>query len=125
MPCSKSASRGPSASPSCSPTAPSPRKRRWSNPSVPSRKTGSPSMSSEVNASGGVRATGTGAGATGSSAVTGRDIAVIGMAARLPEADDLQQFLRNLRDGRDSVRELTDDRITRTSLHPEEQYQLS
>jgi amino acid adenylation domain-containing protein len=82
-------------------------------------------MSSEVNASGGVRATGTGAGATGSSAVTGRDIAVIGMAARLPEADDLQQFLRNLRDGRDSVRELTDDRITRTSLHPEEQYQLS
>lgn len=55
----------------------------------------------------------------------GRDIAVIGMAARLPEADDIQQFLRNLREGRDSVRELTDDRIKRTSLDPSGDYQLS
>jgi amino acid adenylation domain-containing protein len=53
-----------------------------------------------------------------------RDIAVIGMAARLPEAEDVQQFLRNLRDGRDSVRELSEDRIRRTSLPPDEQYQL-
>jgi amino acid adenylation domain-containing protein len=82
-------------------------------------------MNSEVNASSAVSATGVAAGAAGPSVATGRDIAVIGMAARLPEADDLQQFLCNLRDGRDSVRELSDDRIARTSLHPDEQYQLS
>ncbi len=81
-------------------------------------------MSSETSAGGAVRATGVVASAARPSASTGRDVAVIGMAARLPEADDLQQFLRNLRDGRDSVRELTDDRITRTSLAPDEEYQL-
>ncbi|GAB2814870.1 hypothetical protein GCM10027073_53420 [Streptomyces chlorus] len=81
-------------------------------------------MSSEINASGAARGTGAVAGATGPAAGAGRDIAVIGMAARLPEADDLHQFLRNLRGGRDSVRQLTEDRITRTSLSPTEQYQL-
>nr|APD71530.1 non-ribosomal peptide synthetase 1 [Streptomyces sp.] len=83
-------------------------------------------MSSEINASGTRRdpapaaVPGTGA----PSADTGREVAVIGMAARLPEADDLRLFLRNLREGRDSVRELTADRIGRTSLSPDEQYQL-
>lgn len=79
-------------------------------------------MSSETNASG---AAGGAARAAGFPAGTGRDIAVIGMAARLPEADDLQQFLRHLRDGRDSVRELSAERIARTSLPPDEDYQLS
>ncbi|MFF9346552.1 amino acid adenylation domain-containing protein [Streptomyces sp. NPDC014734] len=81
-------------------------------------------MSSEINANGTDRAQGAAAGTTGPPADAGRDIAVIGMAARLPEADDLQTFLRNLREGRDSVRELTGDRIARTSLSPDEQYQL-
>lgn len=57
--------------------------------------------------------------------VTRRGIAVVGMAARLPEADNLQQFLANLRDGRDSVRKLSEDRIARTSLPRDEKYQLS
>lgn len=54
-----------------------------------------------------------------------RDIAVIGMAVRLPEADDVQQFLANLRDGRDSVRELSAARRSRTSLPLDEDYQLN
>ncbi|MEU1548973.1 amino acid adenylation domain-containing protein [Nocardia sp. NPDC005745] len=52
------------------------------------------------------------------------DVAIIGMAASLPEADDLGQFLHNLRTGRDSVRELSQDRKRRTSLPPDEHYQL-
>ncbi|MFD9621946.1 condensation domain-containing protein [Streptomyces virginiae] len=53
------------------------------------------------------------------------DIAIIGMAVRLPEADDIQQFLQNLRSGRDSVRELSAERRSRTSLSPDEAYQLN
>ncbi|GAA2425120.1 amino acid adenylation domain-containing protein [Streptomyces glaucus] len=77
-------------------------------------------MSSEITASGTPGGPASAAGTGG----TGRDIAIIGMAARLPEADDVRQFLRNLREGRDSVRELTADRIGRTSLPADEQYQL-
>ena len=62
-------------------------------------------------------------------AVPGRaaasDVAIIGMAARLPEADDVQQFLENLRRGRDSVRELSVERRVRTSLPLDEDYQVS
>ncbi|MGW3817679.1 condensation domain-containing protein [Streptomyces sp. NPDC005046] len=54
-----------------------------------------------------------------------RDVAVIGMAVRLPEADDLSQFLANLRDGRDSVRELSAERRSRTSLSIDARYQLN
>ncbi|WP_344446877.1 polyketide synthase, partial [Kitasatospora nipponensis] len=53
------------------------------------------------------------------------DIAVIGMAIRAPQADDLGEFLANLRTGRDSVRELSADRRRRTSLPPDADYQLS
>ncbi|WP_437733201.1 amino acid adenylation domain-containing protein [Sorangium sp. So ce1335] len=53
-----------------------------------------------------------------------KDVAIIGMAARLPEADTLDAFLSNLRAGRDSIRELSDDRRARTSLLPNEAYQL-
>ncbi|NRD88028.1 polyketide synthase, partial [Burkholderia pseudomallei] len=35
-----------------------------------------------------------------------RDIAVIGMAGRYPQADDLQQYWDNLRDGRDCIEEI-------------------
>lgn len=52
------------------------------------------------------------------------DVAIIGLAVRLPEADTLDTFLQNLRSGRDSVRYLTNARITRTSLPPNETYQM-
>ncbi|MEU7229015.1 amino acid adenylation domain-containing protein [Streptomyces chrestomyceticus] len=54
-----------------------------------------------------------------------RDIAVVGMAVRLPEADDTRQFLANLRDGRDSVRELSAGRRGRTSMPLDEDFQLN
>ncbi|MET8327364.1 condensation domain-containing protein [Streptomyces sp. NPDC005181] len=54
-----------------------------------------------------------------------RDIAVIGMAVRMPEADDAQQFLENLRTGRDSVRELSAERRSRTSMSADAEYQLN
>ncbi|MGY1495190.1 SDR family NAD(P)-dependent oxidoreductase [Streptomyces sp. QTS52] len=38
------------------------------------------------------------------------DIAIIGVAGRYPEADDLDEFWRNLRAGRDSVQEVPADR---------------
>ncbi|WP_327692522.1 SDR family NAD(P)-dependent oxidoreductase [Streptomyces sp. NBC_00459] len=40
----------------------------------------------------------------------GDDIAIIGVAGRYPEADDLDEFWRNLRAGRDSVEEVPADR---------------
>ncbi|WP_329375190.1 condensation domain-containing protein [Streptomyces sp. NBC_01483] len=55
----------------------------------------------------------------------GRDVAIIGMAVRMPEADDLSQFLANLQDGRDGVRELSPERRGRTSLSSDAQYQLN
>ncbi|MFE0041899.1 amino acid adenylation domain-containing protein [Streptomyces albireticuli] len=54
-----------------------------------------------------------------------RDIAVIGMAVRLPEADDTRQFLENLRAGRDSVREISAERRRRTSMPADEEFQLN
>lgn len=57
-----------------------------------------------------------------SSAAT--DVAVIGMAVRLPEAGDVTQFRGNLRAGRDSVREPSAERKVRTSLPLEDRYQL-
>src|SRR5579883_51175 len=52
------------------------------------------------------------------------DVAIIGLAVRLPEADTLDTFLHNLRSGRDSIRSLTNARITRTSLPLNETYQM-
>jgi acyl transferase domain-containing protein/aryl carrier-like protein len=54
-----------------------------------------------------------------------RDIAIIGMAIRAPEADDAQQFLENLRAGRDSIRELSAERRRRTSMAVDEEYQIN
>ena len=53
------------------------------------------------------------------------DIAIIGLSARLPEADSVDEFLQNLRKGKDSVREISADRRIRTSLSLTEAYQLS
>ncbi|WP_412080952.1 amino acid adenylation domain-containing protein [Streptomyces sp. MCL20-2] len=49
---------------------------------------------------------------TGSSRPRGRsdDIAIIGVAGRYPEADDVDEFWRNLRAGRDSIEEIPADR---------------
>ncbi|MCK4257327.1 MAG: SDR family NAD(P)-dependent oxidoreductase [Halanaerobiales bacterium] len=39
------------------------------------------------------------------------DIAIIGMAGRFPEADDLEEFWDNLKNGKDSIRDLPASRI--------------
>lgn len=52
-----------------------------------------------------------------------KDIAIVGMAGRFPEARNLDQFLRNLREGRDSVRPLSRSRIADTTIDPHESYQ--
>ena len=41
----------------------------------------------------------------------GTDIAVIGMAGRFPGADDVPTFWRNLREGVESIRPLSDDEL--------------
>ncbi|MCF3118697.1 amino acid adenylation domain-containing protein [Streptomyces arenae] len=41
---------------------------------------------------------------------TGDDIAIIGVAGRYPQADDVDEFWRNLRAGRDSIEEIPADR---------------
>ncbi|HIV69874.1 MAG TPA: SDR family NAD(P)-dependent oxidoreductase [Candidatus Aquabacterium excrementipullorum] len=41
----------------------------------------------------------------------GTDIAVIGMAGRFPGADDVPSFWRNLREGVESIRQLTDEEL--------------
>jgi amino acid adenylation domain-containing protein len=56
--------------------------------------------------------------------VTQRDVAIVGMAARFAEADDVAQFFANLSAGRDSVRELSAQRKQRTSLPLHDDYQL-
>jgi acyl transferase domain-containing protein len=40
----------------------------------------------------------------------GREIAIIGLACRFPEADDPAQFWANLREGRNSIRQVPPDR---------------
>ncbi len=54
-----------------------------------------------------------------------QDIAVIGMAVRMPQAADTEAFLDNLRDGRDSVRELSARRRELTCLDPAAPYRVS
>ena len=53
------------------------------------------------------------------------EIAIIGMAVRLAEADDVAQFYGNLAEGRDSVRELSPTRRSATGMPLDEDYQLS
>src|SRR4029453_2199021 len=43
--------------------------------------------------------------------VEGLGIAVIGMNARFPGADNIDQFWRNLRDGGESIRRFTDEEL--------------
>ncbi len=51
-------------------------------------------------------------------------IAIIGMAGRFPEADDIQQFLDNLAAARDSVRPIEHDRLHYSS-QPHQPYQIN
>ncbi|MER7794330.1 amino acid adenylation domain-containing protein, partial [Streptomyces sp. NPDC097640] len=52
----------------------------------------------------------TGTPAAARPAATGDDIAIIGVAGRYPQADDVDEFWRNLRAGRDSIEEVPADR---------------
>src|SRR5436305_659691 len=46
------------------------------------------------------------------------DIAIIGMAGRFPGADNVGEFWRNLRDGVDAIRDLTDDELRAAGVDP-------
>ena len=47
------------------------------------------------------------------------DIAIVGMAARLPGASNVEQFWRNLRDGVESVRPFTDEELRAAGVDAE------
>ncbi|HEX7239876.1 MAG TPA: type I polyketide synthase, partial [Longimicrobiaceae bacterium] len=49
--------------------------------------------------------------AGGTSGFTGDEIAVVGMAGRFPGARDLEEFWRNLREGRDCITRFTDEEL--------------
>jgi non-ribosomal peptide synthetase component F/3-oxoacyl-(acyl-carrier-protein) synthase len=51
-----------------------------------------------------------------------RDIAIIGMSARFPDAATIQQFYRNLREGRDSVKEMPTEMVRERTLPPDKEY---
>src|SRR6185295_8790698 len=52
------------------------------------------------------------------SAWNGTDIAIIGMAGRFPGADNVGELWPNLREGVNSVRELTDDELRAAGVEP-------
>ncbi|PSK90432.1 condensation domain-containing protein [Taibaiella chishuiensis] len=51
-----------------------------------------------------------------------KDIAIIGMAGRFPEADTIDAFRQNLATGRDNVREFSTTRKSATTMAPGKQY---
>ena len=51
-------------------------------------------------------------------------IAIIGMSGVFPQAEDINQFRQNLRSGRDSVREISLERIVNSGLSYEKCYQV-
>src|SRR5579872_6541686 len=53
-----------------------------------------------------------------------RDIAIIGMAGKFPEARNVNEFYHNLKEGRDSVRSLSLSRIWDTLLPPGKRYKI-
>ena len=48
-----------------------------------------------------------------------RDVAIIGLVGRFPEADDLETFWRNLRSGRESISFFTDEELLAAGVEPE------
>src|SRR5262245_14093569 len=53
-----------------------------------------------------------------SSARTGLEIAVIGLAGRFPGARNLNEFWRNLREGVESISFFTEEELTAAGIHP-------
>lgn len=53
-----------------------------------------------------------------------KDIAIIGLAGRFPDADNLDELTENLKQGRDSVREISGDRVKNTTLPPDRRYKV-
>ncbi|AXK31681.1 polyketide synthase [Streptomyces armeniacus] len=51
-----------------------------------------------------------------------RDIAIVGIAVRFPEADTIEAFRHNMRTGRDSVRPMPAERAAATGLDPSANY---
>ncbi|MGB8190633.1 MAG: amino acid adenylation domain-containing protein, partial [Chitinophagaceae bacterium] len=51
-----------------------------------------------------------------------RKIAVIGMAGRFPDANDLTEFYHNLQQAKCSIRDISAERIRRTTLDPDASY---
>jgi 3-oxoacyl-(acyl-carrier-protein) synthase/acyl carrier protein len=58
------------------------------------------------------------------SPMNNRDIAIIGMSCRFPEAPSLDALYENLKNGRDSVREISNDRIQNT-IGEQREYQVA
>jgi len=48
-----------------------------------------------------------------------QEIAIIGLAGRFPDADDLQTYWRNLREGRESIRFFSDQELLTAGVEPE------
>jgi amino acid adenylation domain-containing protein len=53
-----------------------------------------------------------------------RDIAIIGMAGRFPDATDIQILFENLKKGKDSLREISADRIKSTTIPDYDRYKV-
>ncbi len=53
-----------------------------------------------------------------------KDIAIIGMAGRFADANNVDELYLNLRNGKDSVKEISPQRIKDTTLPPDEKYRL-
>jgi 3-oxoacyl-(acyl-carrier-protein) synthase/NAD(P)-dependent dehydrogenase (short-subunit alcohol dehydrogenase family)/acyl carrier protein len=51
-------------------------------------------------------------------------IAIIGLSGRFSEADNINQFYKNLKDGKDSVRSISENRINSTTIDPDKNYQI-
>ncbi|MCP5048616.1 MAG: hypothetical protein GY940_15710 [bacterium] len=51
-----------------------------------------------------------------------KDIAVIGMAGRFPDADNLDQLVENLKNGKDSIGGISPKRLKDTTLDPDRDY---
>ena len=53
-----------------------------------------------------------------------KKVAIIGIGGLFPEADDLPKFYQNLREGRDSIRPLSANRIDSSLLDPSKEYRI-
>ena len=53
-----------------------------------------------------------------------KDIAIVGMAGRFPEANTIVEFYENLKNGKDSVKPLSEKRIKDTTLPTDLDYQI-